>query len=723
MYADIMAQICPDSIRSSIDMLRIFAAKGASPSIMARIDDLEQRYFYMLRFVAAGNAVPDIARELKDMSDTARGICTEIERARIAREAQTLYGAQLRYQDLRPEENLQSLVSDYIAELERLRTDSSSLTDSRRASVLEQMASDIFMRLWVELPFAGEEAELMISIFEDPEIPAHDRELWLGAVGLGLLAYDDAERRRLLLDVVKRTPDSLSAIATVWIAIAVSHSHIPVDEATRMLAEIHDMYPDDMADAWLELFRACGTKEISEDLARDVLPGMMDIGRRMADKLGSDPEKIEEALRNGEWNGDLDVSGFEKIKGFIEAQNRGDDVYMATLGKMRQFPFFNNIPNWFIPFHTGHSALADVTDGEGLAFADTVSKMPFLCDSDKYALLLSVASTPVSMRESLLRNLADQQAAMNGEMLESALADMKSQGRRAVMSRYVKNLYRFFSLFRRKAEFPEVFDIKALYGAFPVDMIGNDSKDRLLMIAELLLRSRHYPQAASAFNSLAAKDPDSIQAYQKMGFAYELNGDVGMAECAYVEALELKPGDIWTMRRLASVLSREEKFSDIIDLFENVQGDIADDVELLGLYGNAAYRVGDYARALELYYNIAYIDNNDSVRSALAWLLVLNGDFDGADAMFSEFIDTSSDPVDHIHMGHLRWAQSNVPSALESYARAAALVSPRKESFTELFAESFPVISGIMTHSQLSALRTAPDIIAFRTYGSRLGKL
>ena len=97
----------------------------------------------------------------------------------------------------------------------------------------------------------------------------------------------------------------------------------------------------------------------------------------MADKLGNNPEKIEEALRNGEWGGSIDVSGFEKIKDFIEAQNRGDDVYMATLGKMRQFPFFNNIPNWFLPFHAGHSALAEVTDGEGLAFADTVGKMPF----------------------------------------------------------------------------------------------------------------------------------------------------------------------------------------------------------------------------------------------------------------------------------------------------------------------------------------------------------
>ena len=60
---------------------------------------------------------------------------------------------------------------------------------------------------------------------------------------------------------------------------------------------------------------------------------------------------------------------FDAIKGFMEAQANGDDVYMDTLGHMRQFPFFHNVANWFLPFHTSHSELADVTDGEGAAIA------------------------------------------------------------------------------------------------------------------------------------------------------------------------------------------------------------------------------------------------------------------------------------------------------------------------------------------------------------------
>ena len=50
-------------------------------------------------------------------------------------------------------------------------------------------------------------------------------------------------------------------------------------------------------------------------------------------------------------------------------------------------------------------------------------------------------------------------------------------------------------------------------------------------------------------------------------------------------------------------------------------------------------------------------------------------------------------------------------------------MSPRKESFDELFADSFAAVMNRLSIEQAGALRTVPDIIAFRTYGSRLGKL
>ena len=87
LYTDILSQITPDSIRSSIDMLRVFAAKGSTAAIDAHIDELDQRYFYMLRFIAAGNSVPGIAMELKAMAETARNICAELQRVHLADEA------------------------------------------------------------------------------------------------------------------------------------------------------------------------------------------------------------------------------------------------------------------------------------------------------------------------------------------------------------------------------------------------------------------------------------------------------------------------------------------------------------------------------------------------------------------------------------------------------------------------------------------------------------
>ncbi len=719
-----MPQITVDSLRSSVDMLRLFASQtGVPQSLSARIDDLEQRYFYMLRFIAAGNNVPDAAAELRSMAGTAREICTAIERVRQAKAGQTLYGTQLKYEALRPEENLQSLLSDYLSESGRLSTDAASLTDSRRSAALERLASDIFMRIWTVFPLGTDDSELLLSLFEGTDIPSYDSELWLGATGLGLTAYDDERRRELLLRVLRGGNEPLSAIAAVWLVVAsVLHKDQGIAELNRYLADIEECNPGDVAAIFMELFRACGTKELSDDFARNILPDIMDIGRRMGEKFKNDPSRIEEAMRNGEWDDGIDVNGFDKIRSFMDAQNRGDDVYMATLGRMRQFPFFNAIANWFLPFHTGHSALADVTDGEGVAFAESVGKMPFLCDSDKYALLLSVAQTPAPMRDRLLGNIVDSQQAMNTEMLEAAMEEMQARGRKAVFGSYIKELYRFFTLFRRKGEFPVLFDIDSLFRAFPYKAESSGISDSLPAMAEALLNMRHYSQAARLFSYLGNTEPENVIYMQKAGYAHELAGHLMSATESYANALGLKE-DVWTLRRMAAVLAKKKDYEAIDSFFEGKTDLFADDAETLGILATAAYRTGRYSRALELYYNVAYLDGGDAAKPVLAWLLVINRDLDAAEATFADFIDTSDKADDFLHYGHMFWAKGDVPSALAAYVRAAALVSPQKESFAEIFAESFKPLSSVLSPARLSALRTIPDIIAFRTYGSRFGKI
>lgn len=734
-YKEVLRSIGGMSMRYTIGRLRSFC--GIQPDcvpMIHRIDELEQRYFYMLRMMAGGTPMPALNKETNSMCITAEGIAADIYAALLASRSDTLYASQMHYRRLRPEENLQSLVSDYLSELERLRTDSASFTDSRRNAVLERLASDVFMAVWTELPFGDDVVELITGLLEDNEIPMHHRVLWLNAVGLGACeipyGMPDDKRRGLLLSVHRNMPDEMSVIAAIWLVVwFVACEHISSDHA-ELAIDLAEAHPDDVADIFLEFFRACGARALADNINRTVMPDLMNLGKGIADKLAENPDDIESTLLNSEWSSEIGTDGFDKIKSFIDSQNSGNDVYMATLGRLRQFPFFNSISNWFLPFTPGHSALADVTDGEGMAFADGVDKMPWLCDGDKYALILSVAQTPAQMRDNLLRNLADTHAAMNSEALEQAGEHARELGRRLFINRWVKNLYRFYTQFRRKSEFVSVFDDAVLYGAFYDMELNLSQPDAALAIARLLFDRKNYAIASHFFQSYTVQHPDDLKAIQQFGFALERSDKLQRAMDVYSDALLLKPGDNWTLRRLADLYIRHDEYYSVIDLLAPMEGKMQSDNELMGLYAKALMKTGHPDRALELFYNLEYniTEAGNEVPAELkaeqAWALTTTGDFESAIGIWeTPGVLNIFEWDSMVRYAIALWCSGRTDRAIDVLVRVRALDKHYTLDDVFLLGMISELSPGVVSKETKEEMKMLPDMVSYRIYGSNFGKI
>lgn len=733
-YQDVLRTIGGPSMRDTLGSLRSFC--GTQPEcahILRRIDELEQRYFYMLRMMASGTPMPTVQRDTNSMRIAAEGIAAEIYATLLASRSDSLFASQMHYRRLRPEENLQSLVSDYLSELERRRNDSAMFTDSRRNAAIEQLASDVFMALWVEMPFGADVVELLTGILDDAEIPLHHRVLWLNAVGLGAceLPYGepDDQRHALLLEVHRTMPDELSAIAAVWLIVwLVSSGHIFYDNA-ELAYELAEKYPDDAADIFLELFRACGARALADDINRNVIPDLMNLGKGIADKLAENPRDIESTLLNSEWSSEIGAEGFDKIKNFIDSQNSGNDVYMATLGRLRQFPFFNSIANWFLPFTPEHSALAEVTDGEGMAFADGVDKMPWLCDGDKYALILSVAQTPTQMRDNLLRNLADTHAAMNSEALEQAREQADQLGRRLIINRWVKNLYRFYTQFRRKMEFVSVFDVHRLHAAFFQLELNESQPDATLAIARLLFDYKRYGIAQHFFQSYCSDNPDDLKTLQQYGFSLERTHDLKNAIDVYSDALLLKPGDSWTLRRLSEIYMSQDNYYGVIDLLEPLGDKLQSDNDLMSLYAKALLNTHQPERALELYYNLEYniSEAGNEIPAALkadqAWAMTMTGDFESAVAIWeTPGVLDISDGASMARYAIALWCSGHTDRAIDAMVRVRA-VGKSSDVDSSFLALVLTLPSDVISNEAREAMKILPDMVSYRIYGSNFGKI
>lgn len=711
--------LAEDSYAAALSHLR--AAAKIEPSLDKEAENLEAKFFYMLRFITSNNDVADLDSSLDEIRREFETLLHRIELELETKTKSTLRSGLLRYAALRPEESIETLVSDYIAALDALNKDSQALTDSRRRSGVERIATDIFNRLWCQYPLQGDTAALLSSIILDTSLPEYDRLLWVNALGLALNDYSSDEVAGLLLDIHAAGATALSVTAAVWLVLSLTRRLDTEHEfalRSRVFATIAANQASDMGDIFVEWARTMGTEDVSERFRSDISGHLREIGEAMKSRMKDiDPEKIEESMMNADWmTADIGSDGFDAIKRFMEAQQKGEDVFMGTLGKMRSFDFFNIMANWFLPFHAGHSSLASVVDGEGAALCDLLEKMPMMCDSDKYAIVLSMAQMPEPMRSSSLGAMSQQiMSVYSSDEFQEAMTSEDGKERRLLINNVFKNIYRFFRLFKQRDEFRDSlsfgFDVRhELY-------INNDA--RLADIADILFMAKHYEVAAEAYSHLADADFDfSISQLQKWGMAEELaNGNYAALQI-YRTILEEEPGDLWTAMRAAQCMSVEREYDEAVAILAPLAETNGDNVELLRLLADAYSNADRWSDAVNVYHNLDYLmpDGDNSVKGDLAWALTLTGDYELAEEMFAQA------PVDTDAMRHhafLKWIKGQRSEAVKLYEAAMVHWNNSDEAVTpdpgyDYLLKNVP---------EAKSVPLIHDVVRYRRYGSQFGNI
>lgn len=729
-----MNQITKEAIKSARACLEqgLLAEAFSHLAVGVKIDSrlvrdaeaLEGRYFYMLRFLSSNNDVPDLQQILQAVYKEFDSILSRLEMAVIADEDQGLLGAQLRYMALRPEETLESLVSDYLAELEAVRADTAALTDTTRRSRLERLASDIFMRIWAELPKIDDSAGLVESLLIDETVPVYDRALWTAAIGLVNLQHFTVERARMLARVYAGADNNRLAVAAlVWNVIAINYN-LPEFEPGQFNEVKTDIFPEhdpaDIGAAVTELARSLGTEDFARKFKETIEPELRDLGRAVSEKFSNiDPEKADEMLMDPEWLGsDMGTKGFDSLKSFTEAQQSGADVFMTSLGKMRMFPFFNNMSNWFLPFHTANSALAPVVDGEGAAIADTVSSIPMICDSDKYALLLSLAATPESLRAKAMEAMTAQ--IYNASQMpgyQEAFGSGTNSDRRTLVTSYVHNLYRFFTQFHKGKEFPDPLAAEPTIDLFADFINFEDCKENIATVADILFASKHYAAAFAWYQELEADRKLDNARRRKMVFAAEMSHRYLAVEM-YKALLDIDPSDLWAAMRLASCMLGDDNATGACTVLEPFQPNNSDNKEFLRLLATAYMRAGKYAEALDTLHNLDYLlaEGDCSAKGDIAWAMALCGDIAGALKVYETSDDT---PLTQARRALVMWLGGQRRACLEIMAALAG----RGVEFEKigLYDNAYKYLLD-NAHGGLS-LSQIPDALRYKIYGSKFGNL
>ena len=290
-------------------------------------------------------------------------------------------------------------------------------SDQERTLLMEKKKPPtlFFVHIWVTFPVTANEAGTLDKLFADADATAEIKELAMAATMLSLLEHYSEHLLLSLLDLYAANAFndaslSMKALCCVLIAMHCHRETIKHSSAISLrIANIADSERGrrDIMTVFLQFIRSRSTERISQKVRDELVPKLMKLSpemrRKMRDGFSDD---IEEMAKNPDWQEMLNESGItDKMQELSRMQAEGSDVFLSSFARLKNFPFFNDVANWFVPFTPRHSSIFRVFAGNsGSMLLSMVDRTGAFCDSDKFSFALSVATMPDQHRSMMMAN-------------------------------------------------------------------------------------------------------------------------------------------------------------------------------------------------------------------------------------------------------------------------------------------------------------------------------
>ncbi len=648
-----------------------------------KLEKTEKAYAYMLSYVAQGIDDPEreavydgIVADLYSMLDA-------LVRFMEKNEAPTLYYNILRTSVMPGRKiNIPAVLSEL------------SLNPT------ETVRRNAFAAVWVAYPLSSQEEDALIASLTSKEMRPELKIFIINALMLGLLHFYDSRRLGIIIRayLAASEPGVQAAAMAAMLLSLWQHRNRPLDRRTyNILAAAKDspQWAENLRTTFVEIIRTRNTERINRKMMDEVIPKMMDLRPDIMNKIRDgkiNPEDVSSLQENPEWQEMLDKSGItDKLKELTEMQQEGGDVFMSTFAGLKNFPFFTEISNWFLPFIPDLPEVKAAMSGAE-RFREALDMAIYLCDSDKYSFAFAIEHLPQAQRDMMMSQFGAQADAM-AEMA----AEFKNQNRQENFSHavniYLQNLNRFFKVYGRKDEFSDPFggsinliSVPALEGDFT-------DTEMLQVVAEFYFRLGYYEDALAVYNRLEDATPGDAQRYQKMGYCCEKTGNLERAIEYYRRAELLDGTSLWTQRRLAATLRTSGHIDEALDRYRRLSESNPENINFALQYGYLLTDKGNYAEAVKQFYKVEYLDEKSSrAWRPLAWTLFLTHNFEGAQRYYDKVLGDKPTPGDYLNMGHTAAALNNLRDAINNYTLSLQASGGDREKFLSNLKADAPIL-------------------------------
>ncbi len=676
-YSRIIEWLDRKELKNAFDGLQGLIAGSGHYDFQDKLNELQETYKYMLGYRMDGIQDPMQEQIYRQIQASTYELADMVKQKALAVDSPLYFYSRRRslkqscavsytylHQQLSSEPDIQAAHADISAKQQ-----------------LEAACLTLFNKIWISGPLTTEEVCELQAILQDTEMPESVGCQVVSALLLSLEEYFDKEKMTLLFDAASSQKQEISVRALIAILLVLYKyrkrtSLYPfISDRMHALAEALPSFSQTIQTIILRFILSRETEKISKKLWNEILPGMMKLSPTLGEKINLkdlNPEQLGDEM-NPEWQDSIfaDKELSRMMTEFSELQMEGADVLHSTFVHLKNYPFFREIGNWFLPFDAGHSVLASGFKGNQneLHLFEQVTQTSFMCNSDQYSFFLSMLQLPESARTAMMGQFDGQAAEMlrqNQEELQEKHSKVEQ-----IAGRYIQDLYRFHKLFPSHLDFDDIFTYTLdFHHQAEVKPFISDAVS-LTAIAEYYLRKNYFQDALNIFEELIQQDNENDILYQKAGYCRQMNGDLEGALKDYLHADLLNPNSKWIIRRIAVCYKTLKQPDKALEYYHRYEVLNPDNLSVQISIGHCHLELKNYNEALKYYYKVDYLDTTShKAWRPIAWCSFLTGKYDQARKYYKKILEAQPNTQDFLNAGHTEWVLQNNKAALAYYKQA-----------------------------------------------------
>ncbi|HRY99271.1 MAG TPA: tetratricopeptide repeat protein, partial [Bacteroidales bacterium] len=533
----------------------------------------------------------------------------------------------------------------------------------------DEILGRLFNLCWLSPVLDDELAEGLQRLLQDGAIPEEEQALLASSLNLGLLISFSSVRIRLQLELLRHSSPMVRARALTGVIQTIHHYHRRFRFYPELAVVLRTMLvevvrKEEMEIILLQMIRSQDTDAITKRLREEIIPEMIRITPRITEHLDSEEFSIEDfgSEENPDWQEFFGDSPelMDKIQQLNEMQMDGSDVFMSAFAMLKQFPFFQEVHHWFLPFTGRHPAVQQELHAlsgrlDAPRLLEGLSSSSMLCNSDKYSFLLNLGNLPDQQLAIIDRFFSAEMEMMREVQDEEQLLDDLSRFRSEARM-YIQDLFRFHRLHPMRSSLPDLF--RAFLSLHHTSVLGPYLRESGLMrtMAEFHFTRGHYEQASGLFAELAAAGDTSYEVFEKAGFAFQKIGHFEMALSYYRKAELYDTNRQWLLRKMAYCLRQLGRPGDAVPLYREAIRDGGEEERLMMQLANTLLEAGKFNEALNQYLGIELkYPSNTRILRPMAWCLLNTGKADKAAGYLESLGMEQWTRHDRLNLGHCRW--------------------------------------------------------------------